>query len=174
MGSDLVVEHRAFPLRPAPAADVPFKGTYREEGWRRCNQMSAGDGITFTPWPHAALPGWSLPALEAAKCVAKQGEAVFERVHIALYEAFFTRSLNIADPAVLAQIVAEHGADPARFSADREAGFAREAVLADYEAAVSEHAVRAIPTVIVPETGRALVGLADLAMYRSAIEEAAG
>ena len=146
MGSDLDVEHRAFPLRPAPAADVPFKGTYREDGWRRCNQMSAGDGITFTQW----------------------------RVHIALYEAFFTRSLTIADPAVLAQIVAEHGADPARFSADRETGFAREAVLADYEAAVSEHAVRAIPTVIIPETGRALVGLADLAVYRSAIEEAAG
>ena len=62
MGSDLVVEHRAFPLRPAPAADVPFKGTYREEGWRRCNQMSAGDGITFTPWPHAALPGWKPPS----------------------------------------------------------------------------------------------------------------
>jgi len=174
MGSDLVVEHRAFPLRPAPAGDVPFKGTYREAGWQRCNQMSAGDGIVFTPWPHAALPGWSLPALEAAKLVAKQGEALFERVHIALYEAFFTRSLNIADPVVLEQVVAEHGADLGRFTADREAGFARAAVLADYEAAVNEHGVRAIPTVIVPETGRALVGLADLAVYRSAIEEAAG
>jgi predicted DsbA family dithiol-disulfide isomerase len=136
--------------------------------------MSEGDGIVFNPWPHATLPGWSLPALEAAKVVAKQGEEVFERVHMALYEAFFTRSLNIADATALEAIVAEHGADPARFRADREAGFARAAVLADYEAAVNEHAVRAIPTVIVPETGRALVGLADLAVYRSAIEEAAG
>lgn len=174
MGPDLVIEHRAFPLRPAPAENVPFKGTYREAGWQRCNQMSAGDGIVFTPWPHAALPGWSLPALEAAKAVAKQGEAVFERVHIALYEAFFTRSRNIADPAVLEQVVAEHGADLTRFTADLQAGFARAAVLADYEAAVNEHGVRAIPTVIVPETGRALVGLADLGVYRSAIEEAAG
>jgi predicted DsbA family dithiol-disulfide isomerase len=174
MGADLVVEHRAFPLRPEPAEAVPFKGTYREAGWRRCNQMSEGDGIVFNPWPHATLPGWSLPALEAAKVVAKQGEEVFERVHMALYEAFFTRSLNIADATALEAIVAEHGADPARFRADREAGFARAAVLADYEAAVNEHAVRAIPTVIVPETGRALVGLADLAVYRSAIEEAAG
>ena len=174
MGTDLVVEHRAFPLRPVPAEDVPFTGTSREAGWQRCNQMSAGDGIVFTPWPHAALPGWSLPALEAAKLVAKQGEVLFERVHIALYAAFFTHSLNIADPAVLERIVAEHGADPARFTADREAGFARAAVLADYEAAVNEHGVRAIPTVIVPETGRALVGLVDLGVYRSAIEEAAG
>ena len=174
MGADLVVEHRAFPLRPAPAENVPFKGTYREAGWRRCNDMSAGDGIVFNPWPHAALPGWSLPALEAAKIVAKQGDAVFERVHLALYEAFFTRSLDIADPTVLEDVVGEHGADRARFRADREAGFARAAVLADYEAAVNEHGVRAIPTVIVPETGRAIVGLADLAVYRSAIEEAAG
>jgi predicted DsbA family dithiol-disulfide isomerase len=173
MGPDLVVEHRAFPLRPTPTPGAPFKGTYREEGWRRCHQMSAGDGITFTPWPHATMPGWSVPALEAAKLVAKQGDAVFERVHMALYEAYFTRSLNIADSAVLERVVSEAGADLGRFVADREAGFAREAVLADYEAAVSEHAVRAIPAVIIPETGRALVGLADMAVYRSAIEEAA-
>jgi len=95
MGADLVVEHRAFPLRPVPAENVPFKGTYREAGWRRCNQMSEGDGIVFNPWPHDALPGWSLPALEAAKVVAKQGEELFEHVHMALYEAFFTRSLNM-------------------------------------------------------------------------------
>ena len=169
-----MLEHRAFPLRPTRVAGTPFKGTYREEGWRRCGQMSAGDGITFTPWPHATMPGFSLPALEAAKCAAKQGEDVFERVHRALYEAYFTRSLDIADPVVLAGIVDEAGGDPARFETDRQAGFAREAVVADYEAAVSEHGVRAIPTVILPETGRALVGLVDLDAYRRAIEEAAG
>jgi len=37
---------------------------------------------------------------------------------------------------------------------------------------VSEHGVRSIPTVIVPDTGRALVGLADYAVYRAAVEEA--
>jgi len=155
-------------------AGQPFKGTYREDGWRRCGQMSADDGISFTPWPHPLMPGHSLPALEAAKCAAKQGDDVFERVHRALYEAYFTRSLNIADPAVLARVVEEAGADPARFNADLSTGFARTAVVADYEAAVTEHGVRAIPTVIFPETGRALVGLADLGTYRAAVEEAAG
>lgn len=150
-----------------------FRGTYREQGWQRCAQMSVADGITFTPWPHAELPGYSLPALEAAKCVARQGEEIFERVHLALYEAFFTRSLNIAEPAVVAGIVAECGGDAARFTRDLEDGGARKAVTADYEGAV-EHGVRAIPTVVFPETGRALVGLADTAVYRAAIEEAAG
>jgi predicted DsbA family dithiol-disulfide isomerase len=136
--------------------------------------MSAVDGITFTPWPHESMPGFSLPALEAAKCVAKQGEALFERAHQALFEAYFTRSLDIADPAVLARVIGEIGADGPRFEADLASGLARQAVLADYEAAVTEHGVRAIPTVIFPETGRALVGLADLAVYRAAVEEAAG
>lgn len=136
--------------------------------------MSAVDGITFTPWPHESMPGFSLPALEAAKCVAKQGEVLFERAHQALFEAYFTRSLDIADPAVLARVIGEIGADGPRFEADLASGLARQAVLADYEAAVTEHGVRAIPTVIFPETGRALVGLADLSVYRAAVEEAAG
>lgn len=151
-----------------------FGGTYREQGWQRCAAMSAADGIAFTPWPHAELPGFSLPALEAAKSVSRQGEEVFERVHLALYEAFFTRSLDIADPAVLTEIVAGCGADVARFTRHLDDGTARAAVTADYEGAVSEHGVRAIPTVVFPKTGRSLVGLADTAVYRAAIEEAAG
>jgi predicted DsbA family dithiol-disulfide isomerase len=173
LGDRLLVESRAFPLRPAPEAGVPFKGTYREEGWRRCNAMTAEDGITFSPWPHAALPGWSLPALEAAKCVAKQGDELFERVHLALYRAYFTESRNIGDPDEVIRIVAETGVDRDRFITDYRAGIGRQAVVSDYEAAVNEHGVRSIPAVIVPATGRALVGLADMATYRAAVDEAA-
>src|SRR3989442_1573025 len=105
-GPSLVIEHRAFPLRPAPVQPVPFKGTYREAGWQRCGQMSAVDGITFTPWPHATMPNWSLPALEAAKCVARQSDELFERVHPRLYEADFTKSLDISDPRLVADVAA--------------------------------------------------------------------
>lgn len=150
---------------------MSFKGTYREDGWRRCGQMAAADGITFTPWPHPQMPNWSLPALEAAKCVARQGDTLFERVDLALFEAFFTHSRNIADADVVREIVAGVGADLRRFDADLESGAGREAVVKDYEAAVAE-GVRSIPTVIVPQTGRALVGLVDAAMYRAAVEEA--
>jgi predicted DsbA family dithiol-disulfide isomerase len=172
LGPALVLESRAFPLRPAPERGVPFKGTYREEGWRRCGVMTAADGITFTPWPHDALPGWSLPALEAAKCVAKQGEELFERVHPALFRAYFTESRNIGDPEEVIRIVGEAGIDVERFVADYRSGIGRQAVVSDYESAV-EYGVRSIPTVIVPSTGRSLVGLADMATYRAAVEEAA-
>lgn len=167
-----MLEHRAFPLRPAPERGVRFQGTYREQGWRRCAEMSAADGITFTPWPHAELPGFSLPALEAAKCVARQDGEVFERAHLALYEAFFTRSVNIADPRAVIDVVAGCGVDLDRFVADFRAGAGRDEVVRDYKEAVEE-GVRSIPTVIFPSSGRALVGLVDAAQYRAAFEEAA-
>jgi 2-hydroxychromene-2-carboxylate isomerase len=172
MGDGLVVEERAFPLRPAPERGVPFVGTYREAGWERCNDMSRGDGVTFTPWPHPEMPGWSLPGLEAAKCVAKQGDDAFRRVHLALFRAYFTDSRNIGDPNEVIRIIGETGVDLDRFVADYRSGIGRDAVVADYEAAVNEHGVRSIPTVIVPKTGRYLVGLSDVDDYRAAIEEA--
>lgn len=135
--------------------------------------MSAADGVVFNPWPHDDhYPNWSLPALEAAKRAARQGPDAFSRVHMRLYEAFFARSRNIADPAEVIKIVAEAGLDTARFVADYRAGAGRDEVLQDYKAA-SEAGVRSIPTVIVQGTGQALVGLADLAQYRAAFEEAA-
>jgi predicted DsbA family dithiol-disulfide isomerase len=174
LGSRVIIEHRAFPLRPAADPSVRFQGTYREEGWRRCARMSAADGITFTPWPHEKFADWSLPAQEAATCAARQGdEAHFERLHLRLYEAFFRDSRNIADRDEVTRIVAETDADMARFADDYASGVGRDAVLADYRAAVTEEGVQAIPTVIVGETGERVVGLADVATYRAAIEEAA-
>jgi predicted DsbA family dithiol-disulfide isomerase len=172
MNGAVTVEERAFPLRPAPERGVPFRGTYREAGWQRCGDMARADGITFTPWPHAEMPGWSLPGLEAAKCVAKQGDAGFRRVHLALFRAYFTESRNIGDPNEVIRIVGECDVDLDRFVADYRAGIGRDAVVADYEAAVNEHGVRSIPTVIVPKTGQYLVGLTDLETYRTAIEGA--
>src|SRR3989442_14563589 len=114
--------------------------------------MSSADGIRFTPWPHAELPGWSLPALEAAKCVAKQGDELFERVHRGLYEAFFTHSRNIADPEAVAAIVAAAGADMERFAADVEAGVGREAVIRDYDGGVGGDEGRPDPNILVART----------------------
>jgi predicted DsbA family dithiol-disulfide isomerase len=170
MGDDLLIQWKAFPLRPEPDPSVTFKGTYREEGWRRCGVMAASDGITFASWPRDDYPNWSLPALEAAKCVELQGAEVFDRLHLRLYEAFFSRSINIAKPEELVGVVNETGADMPRFLRDWESGVARDAVARDYEDAVTRDRVRAIPTIIV-EGGRRLTGLVDLPTYRKAIEE---
>jgi len=57
-----------------------------------------------------------------------------------------------------------------RFLSDWESGAARDAVARDYEEALVQDRVRAIPTIIV-EGGRRLTGLVDLPTYRKAIEE---
>ena len=157
-----------------PDPSATFRGTYREDAWRRCAQMSAGDGIVFNPWPHDdRYPNWSLPALEAAKCAARQGREAFDRIHLRLYEAFFAHGRNISDAAEIVKIAAEAGVDAERFIADYRAGTGRDDVVEDYKAA-AEEGVRSIPTVVLPATGRALVGLVELAQYRAAIEEATG
>lgn len=171
-GPDLRLEHRAFPLRPAPDPTVRFHGTYREAAWRRCAEAALGDGLIYTPWPwRDHYPNWSLPALEGAKCAARQGPEIFQRVHLALFDALFSRSENIAEPDTVVRVASRAGADPVRFAKDYRAGRGREALVQDLTAAVAD-GVSTVPTVLVPSTGRALVGLAEPAAYRALIEDA--
>ena len=172
MGGRLSIDWKAFPLRPAPDPSVTFKGTYREEAWKRCAAMAEPDGIVFTMWSRNDYPTWSLPALEAAKCVALQGEETFRRLHLRLYEAFFTRGVNISVPEEVSQVVRESGADMTRFLADYESGKARDRVLHDYEEAVTREGVRAIPTII-GDGGQRVVGLVSALEYRRVLEASA-
>ena len=171
MGSQLRIEWKAFPLRPAPDPSVTFKGTYREEAWKRCATTAEPDGLVYNMWSRADYPNCSLPALEAAKCAALQGEDLFQRVHLALYEAFFTRGRNITIRDEVFEVVSDAGADMTRFLADYESGKAREWVLQDYEDAVTRAGVRAIPTVVM-EGDKRLVGLVSAAEYRRTLEAA--
>ena len=167
LGDRIRITWKAFPLRPVPDPTATFKGTYREEAWKRCQVFAEPDGIVYNLWARDDYPNWSLPALEAAKCVALQGEEAFERLHLRLYAAFFAEGRNIANPDEVAQVVGESGADMARFRADLASGKARAAVLSDYEEAVTQ-GVRAIPTVLL-NGGRRIVGLVDFAEYRRVV-----
>ena len=168
----LIIEWKAFPLRPAPDPSAKFKGTYREEAWKRCAAMAEPDGLVYNMWTREDYPDWSLPALEAAKCVALQEEELFQRLHLKLYEAFFTRGKNISLPEEVFEVVRESGADMTRFLADYESGKTRESVLHDYEDARTRDGVRAIPTVLV-NGWRRLVGLVSGVEYRRTLEAAA-
>jgi predicted DsbA family dithiol-disulfide isomerase len=165
-GGRLDIRWRAFPLRPTPDPDATFKGTYREAAWARCRDLARDTGVEYRMWERPDYPAWSLPALDAAKCVALQGQEPFEAAHLALYRAFFTEGVNIGRPEEVIDVIRRvPGVDATRFLADYEAGRGRQAVLEDYQAAVAEHGVRAIPTVILPD-GRRIVGAVPLAEYR--------
>jgi len=162
----ITLRWRAFPLRPVPDPTATFQGTYREAAWARCGELARDIGIEYRMWTRPDYPTWSLPALDAAKCAARQGERAFEATHLALYRAFFTEGVNIGRPEeVLAVVGRLPDVDAARLQADYEAGVGRQSVLENYEAATSEHGVRAIPTVVLPD-GRRVIGAVPLAEYR--------
>ncbi len=119
--------------------------------------MSAQDGIHFTMWARDDYPIWSLPALEAAKCVALQGDEAFERVHLLLFEAFFTKEINIGNREEVIEVIRSAGVEMDRFLEDYNGGTARPQVLKEYEEAITTYRVTAIPTVIF-DSGQKVVG----------------
>ena len=157
---------RAFPLRPTPDPDATFKGTHRESGWARCRDLARDTDVEYRMWARPDYPAWSMPALDAAKCVALQGQDLFEAAHLALYRAFFTDGVNIGCPEEVIEVSGGiRGVDNSRFLRDYEAGRGRQAVLEDYEAALSQHGVRAIPTVVA-SGGRRVIGAVSLSEYQ--------
>lgn len=126
--------------------------------------MSAPDGVTFTMWARDDYPTWSLPALEAAKCVARQGNGAFERVHLLLFEAFFTKGINIGNRDEVIEVVRGAEIDMDRFLTEYDAGTGRAQVLKDYEEAHRMYQITAIPTVIF-DGGRKVVGATSLEEY---------
>lgn len=143
---------------------MKFKGTYREAAWQRAASMSAPDGVLFTMWVRDDYPTWSLPALEAAKCVALQGDEAFERVHLLLFEAFFTKGINIGQREEVIQVVRGASVDMDRFLKDYDAGTARAQVLKEYEEALTTYHVNSIPTVIF-DGGQKVIGATSLEEY---------
>jgi predicted DsbA family dithiol-disulfide isomerase len=77
---------------------------HREAGWARCRDLARDTDVEYRMWSRSDYPTWSMPALDAAKCVALQGQDLFEAVRLALYRAFFTDGVNIgrAIPTVVA------------------------------------------------------------------------
>ena len=126
--------------------------------------MSAPDGVTFTMWARDDYPAWSLPALEAARCVASQGNEPFERVHLLLFEAFFTKGINIGIREEVVEVVRGAVVDMDRVLREYDAGTTRAQVLKEYEEAHSTHRITAIPTVIF-DGGRKVVGATSLDEY---------
>jgi predicted DsbA family dithiol-disulfide isomerase len=122
---------RSFLLRPdpSPGRDLEKFRAYTRS-WRRIGaEDDAGD---FTEWStDAGPPSHSIPPHRLAKAAARLGEAAFRRMHEGLMRAYFCENRDITDdatqralwqelelpaeglalrddPAILAEILAEH------------------------------------------------------------------
>ena len=138
------------------------------EGRRRAD-LEEGS-ISFTPWnPGQPYPTSSMPALRAAKCARLQGEEEFQRLHIALFKAFFEDSRNIADREVLLSLAEDAGLDVGRFSSDFDRGSQESEVLAEYQDAKREYEAWGVPLAIIGDR-YPVGGAVPIDIYRRAID----
>jgi predicted DsbA family dithiol-disulfide isomerase len=160
------VHWRAFPLIPGVEADRRVTEKTRS-GWQRVGAEEPR--ACFVPPPLGApLPTSSIPALTAARCAERQGEAAFARFHDRLFTAFFRDGLDIGRPDVLRGLAQERGLDVARFEADYT-GEAYESVLRDCAEGAAWFGVSGLPTVILDEK-LSLVGAVPVERYRALID----
>ena len=165
-GARVRVHWRTFPLIPGeqPGRRVTEK---TREGRQR---VGAEEPRTcfVSPEIDALLPSSSIPALTAAKCAERQGEAAFERFHDRLFTAHFRDNLDIGRPDVLRSLARETALDLARFETDY-AGEAYEAVLRDCAEGAAWFGVSGLPTVILNEK-LSLVGAVPTERYHLLID----
>jgi len=110
--------------------------------------MAAVDGVRFSMWARDDYATWSLPALAAAKCAALQGQEAFERVHLGLFEGFFSHGVNIAIREEVFEVVRGAEVEMDSFLKDYESGVVVAQILKEYEEARTTYRVDSIPTVI--------------------------
>ena len=165
-GDRVQLHWRAFPLIPGEQPDRRVTEKTRL-GWQRVGAEEPR--ATFVPPPlDAPLPSSSIPALTAAKCAERQGDAAFARLHDRLFTALFRDGLDIARPDVLRNLAREASLDVARFEADY-AGEAYESVLSDCAEGAAWFGVSGLPTVILNEK-LSLVGAVPIERYRMLID----
>ncbi len=144
------VQWHPFALRPERnAAPFEFKGSYVERGWKGAALMTRSDGISYRMWDERPLPRWSLPGLYAGTAAQRQGPELFERFHIEMFAAYFSRSEDITSKDVVVQVARRSGLDADRFSRDVDDEELQAGVFRKVTGAMSVHAVNAVPTVII-------------------------
>jgi predicted DsbA family dithiol-disulfide isomerase len=148
-GDQVRVHWRTFPLIPGEQPDRRVTGKTREGRLRVGAEEPRACFVA--PDLETELPASSLPALTAAKCAERQGEALFARFHQRLFVAHFHDNVNIGRQDVLSSLARECGLDMGRFRTDYASGEAYQAALRDYAEGAAWFGVSAIPTVIFNE-----------------------
>ena len=123
--------HRDFVLVPEDRADRTFRDYHRAH--RQAAATQDDDAPRFQiPDAGDPYPRCSLPALEAAAWVRDTYPEAFPAFDAALFEAFFGRTEDISDLAVLGRLAVQCGLDTTALSCVVREGRYRERVLAQH------------------------------------------
>jgi predicted DsbA family dithiol-disulfide isomerase len=133
--------------------------------------MVEPEGITWNMWQREDYPNWSLPGLEAAKCAALQSAEAYDDMHFRLFRGFFEQGVNIGNLDEVRELAQQSPLlDYGRFVDDLESGVTRRAIFDEYEEAVNDYLIYAIPTVIFPDNER-VVGAVPMEEYEKVLEK---
>jgi predicted DsbA family dithiol-disulfide isomerase len=103
----LIIDYRAFELRPEPHPTLEPRGEYLLTAWRR----------SVLPMAERYGMPMQLPSVQPRSSLAFQmteyarTEDKHHAIHIALFRAFFVDDRNIGEPSVLLKIADELGLD---------------------------------------------------------------
>ena len=133
--------------------------------------MTRTDGISYQMWDERPLPRWSLPGLYAGIAAQRQGPELFERFHIEMFAAYFSRSEDITSKDVVVKVARRSGLDVDRFSLDVDDEELQAEVFKKVIDATSVYAVNVVPTVII-DGGVSVQGTVPAGDYLRALAKA--
>lgn len=142
---------RPFPLELIDGESAP-RDILDQEWWLAAIQEPAA---VFTPYSGDDWPTTTLPAFEAARCAARQGDDALASYDLRVRRAFFAKSRNIGRRDVLREIAEETGLDLERFDRDFNSGEARPSVVEEAQLGRERYNVRGTPTLMLA-TGKRL------------------
>lgn len=147
-GPTIHIAWHAYELRPDPVPTLDPDGDYLRDVW------------THSVYPLAASLGMDLQlpnvqprsrlAHEAANFARHHGR--FPAMHLAIFQAFFHHSANLADARVLVEIGSSIGLDRSQLASALHHRTQRDAVLAEEERA-AELGLTAVPATVIHRHG---------------------
>lgn len=175
MAGRVEVEWRAFELRPEPVPTLDPESPYLDDVWERSVTPMAEDrGMEIRRPP---VQPRSREALETAELAREEG--VFDRVHDALFGAFFREGRDLGDRDVLADVAGSAGIDGDELRRALGEGRFTESVLHD-QVEARELGVSGVPALFVTppdgtlEEARVVEGAQPFGTVRDAVLGALG
>ncbi len=141
------MRYRAFELRPGGAMPDAAKVAMIRANFPRLRALAASLGMPIAEQP-ARLGVDTRPAHEAAKLVAARAPSEVRAYHQAAFRAHFVELRDLADRAVLRELVAARGVDAAALDEALDAGLYRDDVLFD-QAEARANDFHAVPQLVI-------------------------
>jgi predicted DsbA family dithiol-disulfide isomerase len=156
LGIEVVM--RPYELHP----DIPVGGREIREGGRTAavfDHIGRECATVGLPWRRPRRSPNTRTVLAAAEHVRVTQPHAFPRLHRALFNAHFAEGRDIEDPAVVDELIAACGGDPAPVRAAVDDGTALVALRASIEEAI-DHEVSGTPAFLMP-SGFVIPGVQD-------------